>query len=262
MTFDFLDKIKAERIDIEDALTAPFFYQQQKAYSFCQKYINNKTTLEVGSGSGFGAYCLAKNAKKIVAIDKDFRSIERSKKNYKRKNLTFLPFTIENFQLKEDFEVIIILQVIEHIIDVNSFIKKLIPFLKKNGVLIISTPNSLTQSYNENPYHHKEFNHHELKNLLSNYFNKIDLYGVKGDKFVLEYELLRKRQVIHFLSKDKLNLRKFIPRSVKQFLFDIASFTRKSSTQNKNKITENNFKISKINLKNSIDLIAVCKQAY
>lgn len=262
MTFDFLNKIKAERIDLEDASNAPFFYQQQKAYSFCQKYIKNKTALEVGSGSGFGAYRLSESAKKIVAIDKDFKSIEKSKKYYKRKNLTFLPFTIENFQLKENFEIIIVLQVIEHIIDVNSFIKKIISFMKRGGILIMSTPNSLTQSYNENPYHHKEFDHHELKNLLSNYFKKINLYGVKGDKFVLEYESLRKEQVISFLNKDKLNLRMFIPIHIKQFLFDIASFTRKSSTQNKNKITENNFKISKTSLKNSIDLIVVCKQAY
>ncbi|MEK6882271.1 MAG: hypothetical protein AABY22_21815, partial [Nanoarchaeota archaeon] len=67
MILDIFNIIKAERINPEDSSLAPFFYQHQKAYLFCRKYIKNKIVLEIGSGSGHGSYGLSKLARKIIA---------------------------------------------------------------------------------------------------------------------------------------------------------------------------------------------------
>lgn len=259
-----LYKISAERIDIDDPYLPPFFFQQQKAYSFCQKYIKNKIVLEIGSGSGYGAYRLSKYTKKVIALDKDATSIKKSKKRYGSKNLTFISSTIERYKTNQKFDVIILFQVIEHIQNVQSLFETILPLLKKKGLLILSTPNASTQSYNENPYHFKEYNSNELTNLLNGYFNKTILYGIHGDSKVHKYEQLRKKQVTTILNKDILNLRRFIPKIIKQYLFDFFSYIRKIRTKKNTNysvdITEKNFNLNKKYLNESIDLIAVCKQ--
>lgn len=261
----FFNKIKAERINSEDFLIAPFFYQQQKIYTYCQKYIQNKNVLEIGSGNGYGSYSLSRYAKKIVAIDKDSISIEESNKRYSSKNLEFISTSIEEYNTNQRFDVILALQVIEHILDVHRFLKKVILLLNRNGIVIFSTPNASTQSYNENPYHYKEFSQNELYNLLSTYFKRINIYGVHGDNIIYTYEQLRKKQVMSILSKDKWNMRSIVPRRFKQFMFDILSFYRKKLTKLQNcnylkDISEKNFIIAKLNINKSIDLIAICTQ--
>src|SRR3989344_3882702 len=196
MIINFLNKIKAERISPEDFSRAHFFYQQQKVYSFCQKRVKNKVVLEVGSGSGYGTYNLSKFAKKIIAIDKDSASVEESKKRYRSKNIVFIASPIETYKTDQKFDIIIALQVIEHFLEVHSFFKKILFLLKKNGLVVISTPNGLTQSYNENPYHYKEFSPNELRNLLSGYFKKVNLYGLNGDDVINKYEQIRRKQVL------------------------------------------------------------------
>lgn len=259
-----LHKIKAERITPRDAAIAPFFSQQQKVYTFCRKYVKNKCVLEIGSGSGYGTNRLAKYAKQITGIDKDKSSITESKKNYKTKNILFIRTSIEEFNPIQKFDTIIILQVIEHVQDFKSFIKKAAYFLKKDGVVIISTPNSKTQSYNENPYHFHEFSPDELKGYLSEYFKSVLLYGVSGDKKIQAYEKARRNQVLGFFAKDKWKIRRFIPRTVKQYLFDVISYTRKKFAK-RNQIdkkalySEKNFTISKTPLRNAIDLVALCE---
>lgn len=262
-----LYKISAERIDIENPYLSPFFSQQQKAYSFSEKYAKNKTVLEIGSGSGYGAHRLAQSAKKILAIDKDTISIEKSKKKFKKRNLAFLCADADTFISKQKFDCVISLQVLEHIPpkDLKNYLTVITACLNKNGICIISTPNAKTSSYNENPYHYKEYQGSELSSLLSRYFKTVSLYGLAGDDKVKEFEKIRKKTVLSFLAKDKLQIRKFIPRKLKQFLFDVATSANKAALHKKSKdfqkISEKNYKISEFNPEKSLDIIAVCTKS-
>jgi len=263
MSFKFLHKLSAERTDPENLGFSYFFYQHQKVYSFCKKFIRGKKVLEVGSGSGYGTKKLSKNAKSIIAIDKDKISINKSKNVYKSVNIDFIYCKVENYFSKDRFDVIISLQVIEHLKDPKILLEKLHHLIKEDGLFIFSTPNRLTQSYNENPYHYKEYSSKELSNLLSNYFREITFYGLYGDKIVTKQEKIRKEYVLSFLNRDKLKLRKFIPRKFRQFFFDIASFLSREIINRKNRnitnISEKNFRIIKEKTTKSIDIIIICK---
>lgn len=259
-----LHKISAERVDLENPFLPPFFYQQQRAYSFCLQFIKNKKVLEIGSGSGYGTYRLAKVAKNVLGIDSDEIAIAKSKEKYKTHNLKFISSTIENFKGEDRFDCIIALQVFEHIEKPELFLSKIASVIKKDGFLIISTPNSLTQSYNENPYHYKEYSFTELRNILSKYFREINLYGLSGDSKVRNFEEMRKKHILDILKKDKFKLRRFISRRIKQLAFDLITFLNRALYQLKNRklsndILENNYKIIKENESNSIDIIAVCR---
>jgi len=130
--------------------------------------------------------------------------------------------------------------------------------------LIVSTPNKWTQGYNENPYHIREFSPQELKQILSKYFPKVTLFGLYGDTEVNKYEKLRKRQVLKILNLDFLRLRRFLPRSVKIFLFEyFIPKVRKTIFKENIKlvvdISEKNFFVFK-KTKKAIDLIALCQK--
>jgi len=53
----------------------------------------------------------------------------------------------ENLNLKKKYDVILNMEVVEHVHDVNFFIKKSSKFLKKNGLMFIATINKTLKSY-------------------------------------------------------------------------------------------------------------------
>ena len=59
----------------------------------------------------------------------------------RKENLVLLKKKIEDVFLKEKFDVIVSFEVIEHIFNPKSFIKKIHSLLKKNGSVFLSCPN-------------------------------------------------------------------------------------------------------------------------
>jgi 2-polyprenyl-3-methyl-5-hydroxy-6-metoxy-1,4-benzoquinol methylase len=238
------------------------FYQQQKTYNFCKKFIKGKNIMEIGCGSAYGTSKLASAAQSILAIDNDSTTIEDNKKRFKRDNISYVCKDIYKFVTKDKKEAVLSLQVIEHIKNPHIFLNKITKFLKTNGVVIISTPNGTTQSYNENPYHYKEYSESELKELLAPYFKKVVIYGVHGDSIIKKYEKMRRKHIMNVFKKDVFSVRKIIPLPIKQFLFDIATYLNRKKINIKNHefqhVSEKNFMITR-NAKNAIDLIAVCE---
>jgi len=257
--------ISAERTDEKNGALLPTFYQHQKVYAFCKKFIKNKTVIEIGCGSGSGAYMLASFAKNVIGIDNDILTINENSRRHKKDNLAFQCYDIRSLEkntFKNKADVAISLQVIEHLPDPNDLLKKIKLLLKKDGVFILSTPNGLTQSYNENPYHYKECSRGELLQLLLRYFKFVEIYGLCGDSLVNAYEEQRRKNVLRVLSLDVLNLRRFIPRRVMQVLFDIATYASRTLIKNNSDtfstISEKDYKIVK-SFDGAIDLIAICR---
>lgn len=244
---------------ISNLQTGSYFYtRQKKAYLFCTKYTSSKTVLEIGSGSGYGAFMLSKKAKNVTAIDNNHETIQKAKTLYKASNLTFIENGIESFSTQKKFDVIVSLQFIEHVYDPEMVIAKMQALLAINGTLILSTPNKLTQSYVENPYHIKEFTSEELSSLLSKQFNRVKMYGLTGSKQVSRFESEKKKRVSQILSLDIFNLRALLPRSVKQILFDFVT-NRMRSQETSKSFTLSDFTI-KPYAQNALDLIAVCSK--
>ena len=53
----------------------------------------------------------------------------------------------ENFNYKEKFDVILNMEIVEHVQDINLFLKESSKFLKKNGIMFIATLNKTLKSY-------------------------------------------------------------------------------------------------------------------
>lgn len=95
--------------------------------------VNIGSVLEVGCGSGRYLEQLQERGWQITGID-----IQNKGKDFIR------VIDVENgFDVKEKFDLILALEVIEHIVDTDLFLENLSKHLKENGTLIISTPNLL-----------------------------------------------------------------------------------------------------------------------
>jgi 2-polyprenyl-3-methyl-5-hydroxy-6-metoxy-1,4-benzoquinol methylase len=259
---NILYKISAERTDLNNNFYSPFYYQQLKAYEFCTKLCVNKNVLEIGFGGGHGAFLISNVAKKIIGIDSEKLAVFYAKQKYKRKNLNFIEGSIENFKVPEEFDCIISLQVIEHIPTKNIplYFKRIKSLIKPKGILILSTPYATNFSYNENPYHFREYTFQELKEILSDYFSDITMYSLIGDSLVRGFEKERKHKIESTLNKDIFKLRNLLPRKIKQLLFDLLSYRKRTSIDSKyNKIVTRNYKIIKGEDNLAIDIITICK---
>lgn len=100
----------------------------------------NKRILDIGCSTGYLAYFLKDQNNEVSGIDFLNGAIEIARQN----NIVAYVCDIENEQLpfKDDyFDLVVFSEVIEHLIDPNIVLEKIHQILKKNGLLIISTPN-------------------------------------------------------------------------------------------------------------------------
>ena len=94
--------------------------------------------LEVGAGTGAFADSMSKKGWKVTALEPDASSRQKALDNY---NLNILPIE-ELFHLEPaKYEVITLWHVLEHVHDLNAYMKTFHSLLKPNGRLIIAVPN-------------------------------------------------------------------------------------------------------------------------
>jgi len=100
----------------------------------------NLEILDIGCGYGYLTYSMKNLGHDVIGIDISSRAIQIAKK---RLGDFFENATIEEYfeKSKKRFDLIVALEIIEHLIDPNTFLSYCSKFLKKNGKIIITTPN-------------------------------------------------------------------------------------------------------------------------
>ncbi|MFA6533793.1 MAG: class I SAM-dependent methyltransferase [Patescibacteria group bacterium] len=236
----------------------PIFQQHAAVYNFCLKYLANKKVLDLGCGSGFGASQFAGKAKEVLAIDTDAKAITNAKNKYILSNLKFSVADISKLDSGVGpFDAVIALQVIEHLKNYQGFVSLVSQLLVKDGLFILSTPNKARSDFNENPYHFKEFFPAELEELLTQYFSRVEIYGLYGNDKVEKYERAREQRIKNIFRLDIFKVRKILPRPVLIFLFNLgAIFLRKKLSPVGSLINNLDFVI-KPGAADALDIIAI-----
>ena len=62
-------------------------------------------------------------------------------------NIKYIHCSPENLNLKNEFDVILNMEVVEHVSNVNLFIKNCSKLIKKNGIMFVATINKNLKSY-------------------------------------------------------------------------------------------------------------------
>ena len=105
--------------------------------------------LDIGCGGGLLCEPLTRLGAKVVGIDASEKNIKIAKTHAKKSGLKINYFCAspENFIFREKFDVILNMEIIEHVDNVNLFLKESSKFLKKNGIMFIATLNKTLKSY-------------------------------------------------------------------------------------------------------------------
>ena len=109
----------------------------------------NIDILDIGCGGGLLCEPLSRFGANVTGIDASEKNINVTKIHSKKNNLkiTYICSSPENLDLKKKFDVILNMEVVEHVNDVNFFIKKSSEFLKKDGLMFVATLNKTLKSY-------------------------------------------------------------------------------------------------------------------
>lgn len=166
-----------ERFDFNDESKDNIIYDEHLIrYKLAKQLVENKNVLDIACGSGYGSEIMAQNkAQNVIAVDIDSETIAKNKQKNKQKNLQYQTGNAEKIEFKDEtFDIITSFETIEHLKNPSRYLQELSRVIKKDGIVLISTPNK--EIYKEkNPYHHREYTKEEFKNLLSDYFPNIKI---------------------------------------------------------------------------------------
>ncbi len=111
--------------------------------------LNKIKILDIGCGGGLLAEPMSRLGADVTGIDASFKNIEVAKLHSKKNNLKirYLCSSPEKLKIKTKFDVILNMEIIEHVEDVNFFLKSCSKLLKKNGLMFVATLNKTLKSY-------------------------------------------------------------------------------------------------------------------
>jgi len=114
-----------------------------------KKPLDSLKILDIGCGGGLLSEPMARLGAKVTGIDPIKRNIEIAKHHLKRSklNIKYYNFSPEKFKSSNKYDVILNMEIIEHVKNVDFFIKQSAKFLKKSGIMFIATLNQTLKSY-------------------------------------------------------------------------------------------------------------------
>jgi len=146
--------------------------------------------LDVGTGSGKKLESLIQGSnlesiKNITAIDPSPLYEEARLLFRDNKKVTVLYKSLEDFKDKKKFDMILMIEVLEHVENPKKIIRKIKSLLKDNGVFIASTPNKfifnligwLTREEKDET-HISEMSYRQFKLLIQKNFAKFEFIGI------------------------------------------------------------------------------------
>ena len=113
------------------------------------KPLSGVNILDIGCGGGLLSEPMSRLGANVTGIDASNKNIKIAKLHSKKNNLkiNYLCSSPEKLKNKKKFDVILNMEIIEHVEDVNFFLKTCSKLLKKNGLMFVATINKTLKSY-------------------------------------------------------------------------------------------------------------------
>lgn len=127
-------------------------YTYRTLIALLNKYsFNKERVLDIGCGVGTIDFFLASMGKRVLGVDISKNGISvalRSSSNLGLENMVnFIVGDVSDLDINEQFDLIICSEVLEHIVDDHLIVTKMKKLLKKNGIIITSSPSSNAPLY-------------------------------------------------------------------------------------------------------------------
>ena len=146
--------------------------------------------LDVCCGGGLLSELMCILGANVTAIDASDKNISVAKLHAKENNLKikYICTSPEKLEIKNKFDVILNMEIVEHVEDVGFFLKSCSNLLKKNGIMFVATLNKTLKSYT---------------------------FAIIGAEYILRWlpigthewdKFIKPEDLIHILKKNNLNL--------------------------------------------------------
>ena len=111
--------------------------------------LKNIKILDVGCGGGLLSEPMCRLGATVTGIDASDKNINVAKIHSQKDNLKINYFcsSPEKFKVDDKFDVILNMEIVEHVEDVNLFLSSCNKLLKKNGIMFVATLNKTLKSY-------------------------------------------------------------------------------------------------------------------
>ena len=128
---------------IKDTITKKFGNKSEKLP------LKDIKILDIGCGGGLLSEPLSRLGATVTGIDASDRNIKIAKMHLKKSKLDidYYCSSPEKFITKEKFDVVLNMEIVEHVDNVDFFLLKSSELLKKNGLMFIATLNKTLKSY-------------------------------------------------------------------------------------------------------------------
>jgi SAM-dependent methyltransferase len=145
--------------------------------------------VDLACGEGYGSARLAERASEVIGVDANPEASEHASARYRRSNLIYQRGLVEDFDDRVD--AVVFLQTIEHIHEPGRLLARIAGIAP---VAYISTPNRLTLAppgaeKSDNPWHLREYDPTEYRELLRPHFNRLELLGLFHARKLRAHEL-------------------------------------------------------------------------
>ena len=158
-----------------------------------KKYpLSGINVLDIGCGGGLLSEPMCRLGANVTAIDASNKNIAMANLHAKKNNLkiNYICSSPEKLKTTKKFDVILNMEIVEHVEDVDFFLKSCANLLKKNGLMFVATINKTLKSY---------------------------IFAIVGAEYVLRWlpigtheweKFVKPEELKSMLSKNNLNLKK------------------------------------------------------
>ncbi len=115
-----------------------------------KKYpLSGINVLDIGCGGGLLSEPMCRLGANVTAIDASNKNIAIANLHAKKNNLkiNYICSSPEKLKTTKKFDVILNMEIVEHVEDVDFFLKSCANLLKKNGLMFVATINKTLKSY-------------------------------------------------------------------------------------------------------------------
>ncbi len=113
------------------------------------KPLSGINILDIGCGGGLLSEPMSRMGANVTGIDASDKNIKIAKLHSKKNKLkiNYLCLSPEKLKIEKKFDVILNMEIVEHVEDIEFFLKSCSKLLKKNGLMFVATINKTLKSY-------------------------------------------------------------------------------------------------------------------
>ena len=114
-----------------------------------KKPLDKINILDIGCGGGLLSEPMTRLGANVTGIDASNKNISIAKLHAKKNKLkiNYICSSPEKLKIQKKFDVILNMEIVEHVEDINFFINSCSKLLKKNGLMFVATLNKTLKSY-------------------------------------------------------------------------------------------------------------------